>query len=178
VSIAWASNSVSNGVDPNTWINNVGPAGITLLKTVYQLSLETTTGDLHAQRSSRYPLSPTQGQLRPHYSTRKSSSSPNCTAGALPSMFSPRSATPSSSASLRDTRNPLPSPKTSSLSVIGSRPPVPTAVSCAWKTYSLTHRLLCSTASLPKPGPTGYAPSSSPPWPSRPPTGQSFSEPP
>ena len=51
--ITWTRNSLSNGGDPDTWTNDVGPAGIDLLKSLYPLPPAVKTGESDAARAAR-----------------------------------------------------------------------------------------------------------------------------
>jgi hypothetical protein len=52
-SVAWARNSISNGADPDSWINAVGPAGVALLQTLYPLPPTSNPGDSESKRLAR-----------------------------------------------------------------------------------------------------------------------------
>ena len=52
-SLAWARNSISNGADPDSWINDVGPTGVALLQTLYPLPPASNPGDSDSKRLAR-----------------------------------------------------------------------------------------------------------------------------
>ena len=52
-SLAWARNSISNGADPDSWINDVGPTGVALLQTLYPLPPASNPGDSDCKRLAR-----------------------------------------------------------------------------------------------------------------------------
>ncbi len=55
--VAWVRNSISNGADPDSWINDVGPTGVALLQTLYPLPPASNPGDSEqAPDAVRHPL--------------------------------------------------------------------------------------------------------------------------